>query len=226
MQALGWRRPGVASRCRKAAEKGVVRMAEWAEAGASKAGAGKSDATACRAWFEGDPLLEDYHDHEWCKPSHDDRFQFEMLCLEGASTGLSWKTIMRKRRAYLDAFCNFDVAACAALGDVALEGLLENPGIVRNRAKVFGVRRNARAVLRIQRELGSFDAYLWDFVGGSPIDGHWASVDQIPTKSDESRRLSADLRHRGMVFVGPTITYSFMQAVGLVNDHLRDCPCR
>ncbi len=184
------------------------------------------DGCNCWAWFEGDALLEEYHDREWCKPSHCDRFQFEMLCLEGASVGLSWKTVMHKRQAYREAFHGFDIDACAAMADDELEALLTNPGIVRNRGKVFGVRKNAQVVQAIQAEFGSFDRYLWSFVNNHAIDGRWESCAQIPTVCDASRALSADMKRRGMTYVGPTITYSFMQAVGMVNDHLASCPFR
>ena len=180
----------------------------------------------CRAWYEGDPVLEEYHDHEWCKPNHDDRFQFEMLCLEGASVGLSWKTVMHKRENYKKAFHNFDIDACAAMTDEELEAQLQNTGLIRNRGKIFGVRKNARAVQEIRKEFGSFDAYLWHFTGEQTIDGRWKTVEEIPTVSDISRRMSADMKKRGIVFVGETITYSFLQSVGIVNDHLRDCEHR
>ena len=180
----------------------------------------------CRAWYEGDPILEEYHDHEWCKVSHDDRFQFEMLCLEGASTGLSWKTIMHKREAYKSAFHNFDIDACAAMPDEELEKLLEDKGLIRNRSKIFSVRKNARIVKQIREEYGSFDAYLWQFTGGEVIDGHWKDTDEMPTESDVSRAMSADMRKRGMSYVGPVITYSFLQSIGIVNDHLDDCEYR
>ena len=169
----------------------------------------------CRAWTAGDPVLEAYHDHEWCKVNHDDGFQFMMLCLEGASVGLSWRTIMHKKSAY-----------CAAMTDGELEGLLSNPGLIRNRSKIFSVRRNARAVLKIQREFGSFDAYLWGFTNGRRIDGHWRAPADVPAVSDVSRRMSTDMKKRGFGFVGPVITYSFMQAIGIVNDHLADCEYR
>ena len=185
-----------------------------------------ADTAACRAWYDGDPILEQYHDCEWCKESHDDRFQFEMLCLEGASVGLSWKTIMRKRQSYRDAFHGFDIDACAAMTDEELEALLHNPGIVRNRTKVYGVRKNARVVQEIQREFGSFDAYLWGFADGVQVDGKWESIDDMPTESDISRAMSTDMKRRGMSYVGPVITYSFMQAIGIVNDHLKGCSYR
>ncbi len=181
---------------------------------------------ACRAWYEGDRILEEYHDHEWCKVSHDDRFQFEMLCLEGASVGLSWKTIMHKREAYRAAFHNFDIDACAAMTDDELEGLLTDAGLIRNRSKIFSVRRNAQIVKKIQAEYGSFDAYLWKFTDGRVIDGHWKDIAEIPTESDISRAMSKDMKKRGMGFVGPVITYSFLQSIGMVNDHLDGCAYR
>ena len=180
----------------------------------------------CRKYYEGDPILEAYHDHEWCKPNHDDRFQFEMLCLEGASVGLSWKTIMHKREAYRSAFHNFDIDACAAMTDEELEGLMDNPGLVRNRNKIFSVRKNAGIVQQIQKEYGSLDAYLWGFTDGKVIDGHWESVSQMPTVSEVSKAMSADMKKRGMGFVGTVITYSFLQAIGIVNDHLAGCEYR
>ncbi|MBQ8995365.1 MAG: DNA-3-methyladenine glycosylase I [Oscillospiraceae bacterium] len=180
----------------------------------------------CRAWAEGDALLEEYHDHEWCKVSHDDDFQFQMLCLEGASVGLSWKTIVHKREAYCRAFHDFRIDACASMADEELEEQMENAGIIRNRSKIFSVRSNAQAVKKIQAEYGSFDAYLWNFTEGKQIDGHWKSVSEVPAVSDISRQLSADLKKRGFRFVGPVITYSFMQSIGMVNDHLEDCEYR
>ncbi|MBQ8081759.1 MAG: DNA-3-methyladenine glycosylase I [Clostridia bacterium] len=180
----------------------------------------------CRGWYEGDPLLEAYHDHEWCHVSHDDRFQFEMLCLEGASVGLSWRTILHKRSAYQAAFHGFDIDACAAMTDEELEALMTDPGLIRNRGKIFGVRQNARVVQAIRAEFGSFDRYLWAFVNGEPIDGHWQTPADVPTVSDVSKRMSADMKKRGMRFVGPVITYSFLQAIGIVNDHLAGCEYR
>ena len=180
----------------------------------------------CRKYYEGDPVLEAYHDHEWCKPNHDDRFQFEMLCLEGASVGLSWKTIMHKRESYKAAFHNFDIDACAAMTDEELEGLMDNPGLIRNRSKIFSVRKNAGIVQQIQKEYGSFDTYLWGFTDGKVIDGHWESVKDMPTVSEVSKMMSADLKKRGMAFVGLVITYSFLQSIGIVNDHLAGCEYR
>ena len=149
-----------------------------------------------------------------------------MLCLEGASVGLSWKTIMHKRDAYRDAFHNFDINICAAMTDEELGILLDNPGLIRNRSKIFSVRKNARAVKEIQKEFGSFDAYLWGFTDGQVIDGHWESTDEMPTDSEISKRMSADMKKRGMAFVGPVITYSFLQSIGIVNDHLAGCEYR
>lgn len=180
----------------------------------------------CRHWYEGDPILEEYHDHEWCKENHDDRFAFEMLCLEGASTGLSWSCIMHKRDAYKKAFHNFDIDLCAEMSDEELNGLLNNEGIIRNRSKIFSVRKNALAVQKICKEFGSFDAYLWSFCEGKVIDGRWKDVKQMPVENEVSRRMSADMKKRGMSFVGPVITYSFLQAIGIVNDHLIDCEYR
>lgn len=184
------------------------------------------DTNVCRGWYEGDPVLEEYHDSEWCKINHDDRFEFEMLCLEGASVGLSWKTIMHKRQAYRDAFCGFDIDKCAGLTDDYLESLMSCQGIIRNRSKIFSVRGNAMAVKRIQKEFGSFDRYLWNFTDGKQIDGHWKTPEDIPTVSDISRKMSADMKKHGIGFVGPVITYSFMQSIGIVNDHLDGCRYR
>ena len=184
------------------------------------------DSNLCRAWSAGDPILEEYHDHEWCRINHDDQFQFEMLCLEGASVGLSWAIIMHKREAYRQAFHEFNIDECAAMTDEELEGLLLNDGIIRNRNKIFSVRKNAQAVRAIQAEFGSFDAYLRGFTGGRRIDGRWRRPEDVPAASDVSRAMCADMKKRGIAFVGPVITYSFLQAVGIVNDHLADCPYR
>lgn len=180
----------------------------------------------CRAWSEGDPILEEYHDNEWCKINHDDDFQFMMLCLEGASVGLSWATIMHKKEAYCAAFHDFMIDACAAMNDDELEAQRSNPGIIRNKSKIYSVRKNAQVVQQIQKEFGSFDAYLWSFTDGEQIDGHWEKLADVPTVSDVSVRMSKDMKKRGISFVGPVITYSFLQAVGIVNDHLADCEYR
>ena len=180
----------------------------------------------CRKWAEGDPQMEAYHDHEWCKISHDDDFQFMMLCLEGASVGLSWKTILHKKEAYCAAFHDFRIDACAAMTDEELERQRSNPGIIRNRNKITSVRTNAQAVKRIQAEFGSLDAYLWSFTDGRQTDGHYKTAGEIPTYSEVSIAMSKDMKRRGISFVGPVITYSFLQAIGMVNDHLEDCPFR
>ena len=149
-----------------------------------------------------------------------------MLCLEGASVGLSWRTILYKRPAYRRLFHGFDIDVCASLTDAELESALANPAIVRSRAKVYAVRDNARAAQAIQREFGSLCAYLWGFVDGCQVVGEWNSMDEIPTQTSLSRKVSVDLKKRGMRFVGPVITYSFLQAVGIVNDHLLSCDRR
>lgn len=180
----------------------------------------------CREWSEGDQILEDYHDKEWCKVCHDERLQFEMLCLEGASVGLSWRTVMHKREAYKAAFHDFDIDACAAMTDEELEELLNNPNLIRNRGKIFSVRTNARAVQEIREEFGSFDAYVWSFTDGRQIDSHCTSIDEIPTVSDVSIRMSKDMKKRGICYTGAVITHSFLQSVGIVNDHLDGCMYR
>ena len=180
----------------------------------------------CRNWYQGDPILEKYHDQEWCKISHEDGFQFEMLCLEGASVGLSWQIIMHKREAYRAAFHDFKIDACAEMTDEELEAQRTNPGIIRNWNKIRSVRKNAQAVKKIQAEFGSFDAYLWSFTDGKQIDGHWKTPAEIPTVSDVSIAMSKDMKKRGISFAGPVITYSFLQSIGIVNDHLDDCEYR
>lgn len=169
------------------------------------------------------PLGIAYHDTEWGAPVHDDQVLFEFLVLEGAQAGLSWETILRKRDAYRDAFAGFDPARVARFTPQRVERLLANPGIVRNRLKVESAIANARAFLRVQREFGSFDAYVWGFVGGAPKVNRWRTAREVPSRTAESDALSRDLRRRGFRFVGSTICYAFMQAVGLVNDHLVDC---
>lgn len=172
---------------------------------------------------DGKPFYEIYHDREWGVPVHDDRKHFEMLCLEGAQAGLSWETVLRKRQNYLELFYNFDPEKCADMTDAALEARLKDPAIIRNRLKVFGVRKNARAFLDLVAEQGSFDAYVWDVVGGKPIDGGRRAMADVPAETAESRALSKGLKKRGFTFVGPTIVYAYMQAAGLVNDHVVDC---
>jgi len=164
-----------------------------------------------------------YHDSEWGVPVHDDRTLFEFLTLEGAQAGLSWETILRKREAYREAFAGFDPGRVARFSPARVERLLENPGIVRNRLKVLSTVSNARAFLDVQREFGSFDAYVWGFIGGAPRVNRPRSFRQVPARTAESDALSHDLLARGFKFVGSTICYAFMQAVGLVNDHTVDC---
>lgn len=178
--------------------------------------------TRCQ-WAGTDPFYVAYHDLEWGVPVHDDRTLFEFLVLEGAQAGLSWSTILKKRDAYRLAFNQFDPAIVAAYDDAKAAELLANPGIVRNRAKIASTIRNARAFVQIQQEFGSFDAYIWQFVGGEPIQKAWRSLDEIPAETAESRAMSKDLKRRGFNFVGPTICYAFMQACGMVNDHTIDC---
>jgi len=160
---------------------------------------------------------------EWGVPSHDDRHLFELLTLEGAQAGLSWSTILRKREGYRRAFADFDAVTVAAFGADDVERLLADPGIVRNRAKIESTVNNAGRVLEVAEEFGSLDAYLWEFIGGAPLVGGWKSLADLPAETAESRALSKDLKRRGFRFVGPTTTYAFMQAVGLVNDHVTSC---
>jgi DNA-3-methyladenine glycosylase I len=170
-----------------------------------------------------DPLYQSYHDHEWGVPVHDDRSLFEFLLLEGAQAGLSWYTILRKRSNYRQAFDDFDPIKIAEYGDQKVAELLANPGIIRNRLKVNAAIQNARAFLKVRQEFGSFDAYMWQFVGGKPIINAWTSGREIPAETDISRKMSKDLLQRGFRFAGPTICYAHMQAVGMVNDHTTDC---
>jgi DNA-3-methyladenine glycosylase I len=174
-------------------------------------------------WVGADPLYLAYHDQEWGVPLHDDRRLFEMLILEGAQAGLSWITILRKRDSYRQAFDNFEAAKIAAYDEGKIETLLADPGIVRNRRKVEAAILNARACLAVQQEFGTFDAYIWQFVGGRPRQNTWRTLSEIPAQTPESEAMSKDLLKRGFKFVGPTICYAFMQATGLVNDHTVDC---
>ncbi len=164
-----------------------------------------------------------YHDEEWGVPRHDDRTLFEMLILEGAQAGLSWITILRKREAYRRAFDGFDAARVARYSDARLAKLLANEGIVRNRLKIEGAVKNARAYLAVQAEFGSFDRYIWQFAGGQPLQNAWTTMKEVPTATPESDAMSRDLKRRGFAFVGSTICYAYMQAVGMVNDHLVTC---
>ena len=174
-------------------------------------------------WCGTDPLYVAYHDQEWGVPMHDDRALFELLILEGAQAGLSWITVLRKREAYRAAFDGFDIARVAAYTAEDEARLLGNPGIVRNRLKVRGAVRTARAVRDLQEQHGSLDAFLWQFVDGRPKVGEWTSLSQVPTQTAEAVAMSKALRTAGAAFVGPTICYAFMQACGMVDDHLRSC---
>ena len=175
------------------------------------------------AWVSDDPLYVDYHDHEWGIPVHDERRLFEMLNLEGAQAGLSWITILRKRDNYRRAFDNFDAETIVRYDDAKIAALLQDAGIVRNRLKVNGVLKNARAFLAVQEEVGSFNEYIWSFVGGASVINHFATLNDVPAQTPQSQAMSKTLKQRGFTFVGPTICYAFMQAVGMVNDHTMDC---
>jgi len=172
---------------------------------------------------ESNPLMLEYHDREWGVPIHDDRKHFEFLVLEAAQAGLSWSIVLNKREGYRRAFSEFDPNKVARYTEKRVQKLLLDPGIIRNRQKIESAVRNARAFLAIQNELGSFDAYSWRFVGGEPKVNRWKVMKQIPATSAESDAFSKDLKHRGFSFVGSTVIYAHMQAVGMVNDHLVDC---
>lgn len=176
------------------------------------------------AWVpQNNPEYQKYHDEEWGVAVHDDKKHFEMLTLEGAQAGLSWKIVLKKREGYREAFHNFDVKKCAKMSDEELEQLMQNQYIIRNRLKIFSVRKNAIAFITIQKEFGSFDKYIWNFVGGKTINNNLKSISQLPSKTELSDKISKDLKKRGMSFIGSTIIYSYMQAVGLINDHTTDC---
>jgi DNA-3-methyladenine glycosylase I len=189
----------------------------------SDPGLGVETALIRCAWSGEDPLYTAYHDKEWGAPVHDDHQLFEMLILEGAQAGLSWLTILRKRENYRQAFDQFDPQKVAAYDAAKVAALLANPGIVRNRLKVAAAVQNAQAFLAVQVEFGSFDRYVWRFVDGRPRQNSWQHLADVPAQTAESEALSRDLRQRGFKFVGPTIIYAFMQAVGMVNDHTVDC---
>jgi DNA-3-methyladenine glycosylase I len=174
-------------------------------------------------WAGSDPLYQQYHDTEWGLPLHDDRRLFEMLVLEGAQAGLAWITILRKRKGYREAFDGFKPAVVARYDSRRVDRLLTNEKIVRNRLKIESTITNARAFLQVLDEHGSFDTYLWQFLDGHPKRNRWTDIATIPTETVESRSMSKDLKRRGFRFVGPTICYAFMQATGMVNDHLTDC---
>lgn len=177
-------------------------------------------------WVTEDPLYLDYHDREWGKPVRDDRHLFEMLILEGAQAGLSWLTVLKKRAHYKEVFDNFDPAIVATYDEVKVEALLSDPGIIRNRRKIHSAIRNARVYLKIQEEFGSFATYLWSFTDGKVVEGAFEDLSMVPVSTHLSDTLSKDLKKRGMNFVGTTIIYSYLQAVGLVNDHVLSCEYR
>lgn len=177
------------------------------------------------AWVGDKPLLIDYHDTEWGIPVYDDHKHFEMLILEGAQAGLNWETVLKKRHAYVKAFKQFDPKKVAQMTDTQLAALLENKDLIRNRLKIASARKNAQVFLTIQAEFGSFNNYTWTFVNDKTINNRWGKITEIPTYSEESTALSKDLKKRGMNFVGKTIIYAYMQAVGMINDHTTDCWC-
>jgi DNA-3-methyladenine glycosylase I len=181
-----------------------------------------ADVTRCD-WANGTPAMMAYHDSEWGVPLHDDRGLFELLTLEGAQAGLSWRTILDRREEYRRAFHGFDIARVAAMTDAELEAVLSQSGVVRNRLKVYSVRGNAQAAMRAVDQHGSLDAYLWSFVGGIPIVKRWKRASQVPDRTEVSDRMSKALRRAGFSFVGSTICYAFMQATGMVDDHLATC---
>jgi DNA-3-methyladenine glycosylase I len=185
--------------------------------------AGPDGVARCAWGVEGDPLYRGYHDREWGRPSRDERHLFEMLVLEGAQAGLSWSTILRKREGYRRAFAGFDPAVVAGFGDVDVARLLADPGIVRNRLKVASAVANARAVLGLREEGQTLEGLLWSFVGDAPRDRRAANLGELPAQTDDSRAMSRELKRRGFRFVGPTVCYAFMQAVGLANDHVVGC---
>ncbi len=174
-------------------------------------------------WCGNDSLMICYHDNEWGVPVHDDRTLFEFLILEGAQAGLTWRTVLSKRESYHKAFDNFDANKISRYDEKEVKRLLANPGIIRNRLKVAAAIQNARAFLIVQKEFGSFDSYIWKFAGGKPINHKIKSINDIPATTKESEAMSKDLLGRGFKFVGPTICYAFMQAVGMVNDHETKC---
>jgi DNA-3-methyladenine glycosylase I len=181
----------------------------------------KKQITRC-PWATSDAMIA-YHDNEWGRPVHDDRKLFEFLILEGAQAGLSWSTILNRRDGYRKAFAGFDPARVAKFGKREIEKLMKDKGIIRNRLKIESTVTNANAFLAVQKEFGSFEKYVWSFVGGKPIVNRWKKMNQVPARTKESDALSNDLKKRGFKFVGSTICYAFMQAVGMVDDHFQGC---
>lgn len=169
------------------------------------------------------PIYVDYHDQEWGQPLHDEQALFELLCLESYQAGLSWETVLNKRQAFRSAFFNYDIQKVAAMTDGKLDKLLDNPNIIRHKAKLYATRANAQAFVKVQEEFGSFDHYLWSWVGFTPLDNSVKSFREVPTKNDLSERISKDLKKRGFKFVGPICVYSYLQAAGLINDHEDSC---
>ena len=178
--------------------------------------------TRCH-WARTDPLLIDYHDQEWGRPNHNDRYFFEMLCLESLQAGLSWRTVLNKRPSYQKYFCNFEPSKVALIPDHLLESCAHNRALIRHFGKTFALKNNARVFCDLQKEYGTFGAYVWAFVGDAPIKNFWKTAKDIPAKTSQSSALSIDLKKRGMTFIGPTIAYAFMQATGMVNDHEPEC---
>jgi DNA-3-methyladenine glycosylase I len=174
-------------------------------------------------WAGNDPLYVEYHDTQWGRPVHDDHMLFEMLILEGMQAGLSWITILKKREAFRAAFDSFDIDKIARYDDAKLAELMQNPGVIRNRLKISAAVPNAKAYRAVQEEYGSFDAYLWSYVGGKPVRNHWTTYRENPATTELSDRISKDLKKRGFKFVGSTIVYAYLQAVGVVNDHITSC---
>ena len=174
-------------------------------------------------WGEKHQISIDYHDKEWGVPVHDERLLFELLILEGAQAGLSWITILEKRENYRKAFDNFDCKKIALYNEKKIEELLNNPGIIRNRLKIRSTITNAKSFLEVQKEFGSFDKYIWSYVDNKPIQNNWKELRELPAQTELSEVISKDLKKRGFKFVGPTIVYSFMQAIGMVNDHIIEC---
>lgn len=174
-------------------------------------------------WVTNDPIYIKYHDDEWGIPSYDDRYLFEMLSLEGAQAGLSWLTILKRRNNYRKAFADFDPVTVSQFDGDTVDELLQNKGIIRNKLKIHSVITNARSFLKIQDEFGSFRQYIWGFVDGEPILNEWETAEEVPTKTTISTQMSEELKRRGFKFLGPTICYAFMQAIGMVNDHTKNC---
>lgn len=175
------------------------------------------------SWPKSSEMMQAYHDKEWCRPTRDDRYIFEMLNLEGAQAGLSWSIVLAKREAYQAAFQNFDIDYCASLSDEDLEVIKENYNVIKHFSKLQSVRTNAEAVVKIQKEFGSFAEYLWSFVKDEPMINHWESETQVPAESSLSVQVSKELKKRGCKFVGPVTTYSFLQAIGMIDDHIKTC---